>query len=199
MENMDEKENIINGHEYVDLGLSVLWATCNVGAEKPEDYGDYYAWGVTTTKLKYQKEKNDCETRGKIIGDIGRTRRDVARVVWGGAWRMPTEMEFKELIDNCEWEGTTRKTSDGYEVNGYKVTGKNGISIFLPEAGHKYRTQVKQYNERGNYWSSTPNEDSNTEARYLYFYHREDHQGYAIGRQDRCYGLQIRAVAEKNK
>ena len=192
---MDEKENIINGHEYVDLGLSVLWATCNVGAEKPEDYGDYYAWGETETKALYYP--GNSETSGFKIQDIGNTFRDVAHVKWGGRWRMPTKDEFDELIDNCEWEGTTRKTSGGFDVMGYKVTGKNGNSIFLPEAGYKYRTQVKQYNERGSYWSSTPNGDSTTEARYLYFYHREDHQGYAIGRQDRCYGMTIRAVAEK--
>ena len=72
----------INGHEYVDLGLSVVWATCNVGAESPEDYGDYYAWGETQTKPSY--DISNCETWKKDIGDIENTNRDVAHVKWGG-------------------------------------------------------------------------------------------------------------------
>ena len=125
----------INGHEYVDLGLSVRWATCNVGANNPEDYGDYYAWGETKTKKEYTEE--NCETY-KNIGDIKGTSRDVAHVRWGSPWRMPTEEESQELIDNCDWEWTTLNG-----VEGSKVTSrKNGNSIFLPAAGWRYGTSL---------------------------------------------------------
>jgi len=144
----------IAGHEYVDLGLSVKWATCNVGASSPSDYGNYYAWGETTTKLKYIS--STCTTWGKSMSDIaGNPQYDVARANWGGSWRLPTKAESKELIENCNWVWTTY---NGH--NGYKVTSKiNGNTIFLPAAGWREASLLSHEFESGCYWSSTPGGD----------------------------------------
>ena len=139
----------INGHEWVDLGLSVKWATCNIGASSPEGYGNYYAWGETSTKSSYDKE--NCATYEKEIGDIAGTSRDVARVKWGSPWRMPTKAEGEELLNKCTWTWTTRNG-----VSGYKVMGPNGNSIFLPAAGDLVGTSLVSAGDWGGYWSSTP-------------------------------------------
>lgn len=145
-------QNKINGHEYVDLGLSVKWATCNVGANKPEEYGNYYAWGETTTKSSYTED--NCLTCGANISDIsGNATYDAARANWGGSWRMPTEREMEELENKCTWKWTTQSG-----VNGYKVTGPNGNSIFLPAAGDCRGSSRHDVGEDGYYWSSTPDE-----------------------------------------
>ncbi len=97
-----ETSNNSNSYEYVDLGLSVKWATCNVGADSPSDYGDYFAWGEPETKKEY------IDTWGKGMGGIaGNPQYDAARANWGGTWRLPTADEMKELIDKCKWEWTT--------------------------------------------------------------------------------------------
>lgn len=141
-----------NGHEYVDLGLSVLWATCNVGAESPEGYGDYFAWGETKTKESY--DEDNCETWKKEMGEIGGTDRDVAHVKWGGSWRLPTLAECNELIDTCDYEWTTLNGVRG----GMFTNKKNGKSIFLPAAGWRRRTALNGTIHYGSYWSSTPSE-----------------------------------------
>ena len=130
-------------HEYVDLGLSVKWATCNMGASSPEEYGDYYAWGETETKSTYDwntykwcKGSENTLTKYCTDSDYGTVDNktvldpedDVAHVKWGGNWRMPTDAEIEELRENCIWKWTTQNGK-----NGYKVTSKkNGNSIFLP-------------------------------------------------------------------
>jgi len=145
-------DNLINGHEYVDLGLSVKWATCNVGADTPSDYGDYFAWGETTTKSEYTEENS--VTLESLMGDIsGDSLYDAAYDNWGGTWRLPTKAEIDELVDKCEHKWTTQ---GGH--NGYLVTGPNGNSIFLPAAGWRYGSSLGGVGEYGNYWSSTPNE-----------------------------------------
>lgn len=152
----------INGHDYVDLGLSVKWATCNVGADSPEEYGDYYAWGETSTKSSYT-EKNS-KAYGKNIDDIkGNSYYDVARANWGGKWRMPTKKEIQELKEKCTWTWTAIGSHSGY-----KVTGPSGKSIFLPAAGLRDKS-LKYANERGYYLSSTPckNHDNNYESAYF--------------------------------
>ena len=157
-------EGTINGHAYVDLGLSVKWATCNVGASSPTDYGNYYAWGETATKSTYTEENSN--TYGKSMGDIGGNYSyDAARANWGGSWHLPTKAEFKELIDNSEseWE-----TVSG--VKGCKFTSKkNGKSIFLPAAGWRERSSMCNAGEIGFYWGSTPYGTFLDSACVLYF------------------------------
>ena len=142
----------INQHEYVDLGLSVVWATCNVGANKAEEYGNYYAWGETTTKESYTRE-NSLAMNQKIMEISGNAEYDVARKEWGGSWRMPTKIEFEELFDsnNCTWKWVTLNG-----INGLRVTSKkNGNSIFLPAGGNYYDTELKNKGVSGSYFSST--------------------------------------------
>ena len=99
------------------------------------------------------------------MGSIaGNSTYDVARAKWGGSWRLPTEDEFQELVDRCTWTWTT------YEgVNGYKVTGPNGNSIFLPAAGWRYGTSLYSKGAYGSYWSATPYEGNTGSAYYLGF------------------------------
>ena len=170
-----------NGYEWVDLGLSVKWATCNVGASSPSDYGDYYAWGETSTKSSY--DEDNSKTFGKSMGNIGgNSSYDVARYRWGASWRLPTKAEFQELIDKCTW---TWMTQGGH--NGYKVTGKNGKSIFLPAAGWRGGTSPYYVGEYGIYWSSTPDESNSLCFRSSYHH---------VGWSSRYYGRSVRPVVE---
>ena len=163
---------IENGHEYVNLGLSVKWATCNVGAERPEDYGDYFAWGEVEPKdtynwstYKYCNGTYDSMTKycnkrsyGKdgfidnktllVLSD------DAATVNWGGAWRMPTEVEFKELVDNCVWSWTNEKGVYGYRVRSL-ISGYSDCSIFLPAAGFMDGETLYGVKLCGLYWSNS--------------------------------------------
>ena len=155
--------NTINGYEYVDLGLSVKWATCNVGASESEEYGDYYAWGETTTKISY--DVDNSKTYGKNFEDIsGNQNHDVARANWGKTWRIPTKVEMEELESKCTWTWTAKSGT-----NGYKVTGPNGNSIFLPAAGYCNGTSHNDVGEYGDYWSSSPNEGNDDLACDLFF------------------------------
>ncbi len=155
--------NTVNGHEFVDLGLSVMWATCNIGADSPSDYGDYFAWGETEPKSEYTEENSI--TYGKSIGSIaGNPEYDAATTNWGGTWRMPSKGEIDELIDRCEHTWTTQ---DG--VKGYKVTGSNGNSIFLPAAGWRDGTSLNYAGGYGDYWSATPYEGDTINSYYLFF------------------------------
>ena len=183
---------LINGHDYVDLGLSVKWATCNVGANKPSDYGNYYAWGETETKSTYTEE--NCETWEKQIGNIGYTSRDVAHVKWGGSWRMPTEVEFEELLDenNCDWTWITMNGVNGYKVTSKKLGYKDNY-IFLPTAGRHFDGPTPIYSgKNGDYWSSSPYENNACRAVHLYF------DGYYICqlKKGRYIGMPVRPVSE---
>lgn len=185
-----------NGHEYVDLGLSVKWATMNVGANSPEDHGEEYAWGELTTKLTYTWENykfgnaneyslikyNYSSGYGIVDNKITlESEDDVASVNWGGTWRMPTYEELYELVKKCTWESNTQNG-----VKGYKVIGRNGNSIFIP-----IETIVNQYSVT--YWSSSiykPNVSYPQYAQCLSFW-----RGYAdVSYQLRCNGNSIRAV-----
>ena len=180
-------EGTTNGHDWVDLGLpsGLKWATCNVGATAPEQYGDYYSWGEVETKTAYNS--NNCSTMYQQIDDFsGDPQYDVARKKWGDAWRMPTSEEQKELLDNCTWELTTINS-----ISGYKVTGPNGNSIFLPAAGYYYDTYVNFAGYYGGYWSSTPHADDDS-AYYLGFDDKEQREN-AYYRSD---GQSVRAVIE---
>lgn len=169
-------------HEYVDLGLpsGLLWATCNVGADSPDDYGDYFAWGETETKSDYDWDtykwcngsKNTLTkycTKSSYGTVDNRTvlemSDDAARANWGGDWRMPTTDDWQELYDNCTWTWM----SDG-DVGGYRVTGSNGHSLFLPAAGNRNGTSLYGAGSFGIYWSSSLNTVSPYYAYYLYFY-----------------------------
>ncbi|MBQ2978651.1 MAG: hypothetical protein IJE18_00915 [Bacteroidaceae bacterium] len=149
--NNNNSSNIHNKHEYVDMGLSVKWATCNVGAKTPEDYGYYYAWGETETKTEYTEENSI--THGKVLGDIsGDPIYDTARANWGGDWRMPTISEIIELVENCKFEFVTQNGVNGYKV----ISNKNGNNIFLPCAG-AYNEDYALYGagEKFFIWSSS--------------------------------------------
>ena len=149
-----------NNHEYVDLGLpsGLRWATCNVGAENPWEYGNYYAWGEINTKGEYTEGNN--LTYGVEVGDISaNSEYDAATANWGSEWRMPTSIEFEELINNCTWTWTVQN-----EVNGYLVTGPNGNSIFLPASGIISGTSYFYTSSCGSYWTSTPSAMSDRTA-----------------------------------
>ena len=180
-------EPVINGHEYVDLGLSVKWAICNVGASKPEEYGNYYAWGETSTKSSYTE--NNSVTYRKNFSDIGgNPTYDVAREKWGSTWRLPTKAEFEELRQNCTWTWTTQNG-----INGYKVTSKkNGNSIFLPAAGWRNGTSLNRQGPFGFYWSSTPHESNSDSAYSLYFFSGYHYTYWYY----RFYGQSVRPVSE---
>lgn len=153
-------------HEFVDLGLSVKWATCNVGASKPEECGDYFAWGETTPKTNYSWSTyryckgvyatitKYCTSRS--YGSIDRLTQlelsdDAAHVNWGRDWRMPTYEEQKELRNKCIWKWTTQNG-----VNGYQVISKlNGNSIFLPATGYRYANSVRRKGKLCFLWSSS--------------------------------------------
>ena len=144
-----------NGHEWVDLGLSVKWATCNVGASYPCEDGDLFAWGETETKetydysnsLTYRLGISELKSLGFIDGKGNlASSHDAAAANWGGNWRMPTESEMEELVNNCTWEWLITHTGIWCEV-----TGPNGNSITLPAAGNDLND--------GSYWSSTPYDD----------------------------------------
>lgn len=143
----------INGHKFVDMGLpsGLKWATCNVGASKPDDYGDFYAWGELETKKTFIVD--NCETYCEIINDIsGNPMYDVAKAKWGGSWRIPTKEEFMELLNTCDWDMITLNG----ENKGYKVTSRNnGNSIIFPAAG-EYMELLYFAGSMGEYRCSTP-------------------------------------------
>ncbi len=197
------EESISNRKKFVDLGLpsGTLWATCNVGANSPEDNGDYFAWGETEPKARYfwdtykfgtyshgPSTKNDYSkltkynpTDGKKILDASD---DAATVNWGSEWRMPTTAEQNELRTECTWEWDAQK-------KGYQVIGKNGNSIFLPAAGSRDSgNSISDEGLVGNYWSSSLNPDYPSSALHLFFTssYRDS------GGQGRDFGHSVRPV-----
>ena len=172
--------------------------TCNVGAERPEEYGDYFAWGETSPKDEYTEETyqyvkftedawGDKTAEYTNLGDISGTQYDAASVNWGGTWRMPTKAEQQELLNNCTWEKSMYN-----DVKGYLVTGPNGNSIFLPAAGYRYGSSSYDVGSYGDYWSSTPREGSDHDACYLFF----GSEGLGWDWSYRYVGLSVRPVSE---
>lgn len=184
------EETVINGHEYVDLGLSVLWATCNVGADAPEQYGSYYAWGETTRKSDYSESRYryySGDQYQSIGTDICGTRYDVAHSSWGGAWRMPSLEEIKELTERCTW---TWAEQEG--VSGYRIQGPSGASVFLPAAGYYSGKSLQGVGQKGFYWSGMQSADLLSAAYNINF------TGYTgQWTASRAYGFSVRPVHER--
>lgn len=143
---------INNGYEWVDLGLSVRWATCNLGANKPYGYGDFYSWGALASSYSFNPDS--CRTYNKAIDDINRSQQyDAASVKMQGTWRLPTQVECEELIKNCIWTWAERNGTYGFEVKS-KV---NSNSIFLPASGvYESPENNTDTGVLGCYWTSTP-------------------------------------------
>lgn len=213
-------KNRSNGHEYVDLGLpsGLKWATCNVGATTPEDYGDYFAWGETEPYYtEGHSQDNPCTSW--ITGKTGynwasyrlckgssltmtkyctsssygtvdnkttlELADDAAYKNWGGSWRMPTKAEQDELLTKCTWTWTTQGN-----VKGYKVTGPNGNSIFLPAAGYRGEGSLDSAGSGGYYWSSSLSTSYSGSAYYLDF----GSSNVSSSDHGRSYGQSVRAV-----
>ena len=200
------------------LPSGLKWAKCNLGASKPSDYGDYYSWGETAPKADYDwptykwmqagKSNSDYITKytvadgqtwgiwydssGAFIGDnktVLDAADDAATAKLGSPWRMPTEVEIKELRDNCTW---TRTTQDG--VNGYQVDGPNGNAIFLPAAGY-YKGTMRYERSKGYYWSSSLDTDLSFFARSYYACGLHFESGGYFGYNSfREYGYSVRPV-----
>ena len=183
------------------LLYDLFWGTCNLGAEKPEDYGDYYAWGEVETKDNYSwstykwgnsstnlTKYNTDRTRGSVDNKtVLESEDDAAHVKLGGSWRMPTDVEWKELRTECTWTWTTQNG-----VNGLLVTGPNGNSIFLPAASLRESTSLCGVGSYGYYWSSSLNTGYPIDALGVNFYFSDVYRSY----YDRYYGLTVRPVTE---
>ena len=147
---ISEPDGHLNGHGYVDLGLpsKTKWATCNVGANFPEDYGYYLAWGETEPKNEYVYNKTPlCDV---AIDDISNNENyDVAKIKWGNGWSIPTKYQWDELIRCCKIR-VTKKNG----VNGVLLVGRNGKSVFFPSGGRKLNTLLQFEGCDGYYWSS---------------------------------------------
>ena len=202
----------------VDLGLSVFWASCNLGAGKPEEYGDYYAWGETDPYYSSQdpltwkdgKTGYDIESyKWFNVSSLDLTKYntksfngnvdnktvlepedDVAHVKLGGKWRMPTDAEWTELKAKCTWTWITNYKGRG--INGTLVKATNGNSIFLPAAGYWSGTYFFNAGSSGHYWSSSLDVDYPGSAWIFYF------NSGNLGRNyyGRCSGLTVRPVSE---
>ena len=195
--------------EAVDLGLSVKWASWNVGAIAPEEYGFYFAWGEVEPKIYY-----DWSTYKWSNGDYLKLTKycpsdqagywdgagspdektvldpedDAAHVNWGGSWRMPTDAEWVELQENCTWTWAAQSGVDGYMV----TSNVNGNSIFLPAAGRWYAAFPNAVGSSGYYWSSSLRTDGPSSAWNLRFFSGGVFWEY----YNRLYGFSVRPVTE---
>lgn len=187
----------------VDLGLSVKWAQCNIGAATPEEFGNYYAWGETDIKEKYiwdtYKHCNGTSTSltkycsyesfGHVDSKMQLEQHDdVATATLGDGWRLPTIAEYEELMNKCTWVWTTKNG-----VNGYKVTGRNGKSIFLPAAGYRYNSMLYSENSYALYWLNSLNDAGCYYAQCAVFYENNLQHNFKM----RFYGLTVRAVYDR--
>ncbi len=174
--------------EAVDLGLSVKWASWNVGASAPEEFGGRYGWADPTGE-KQTTELDDYPS-ATPPADICGTEYDIARAQWGDGWRLPSQAEFQELVDNCTWEWT--------EVNGVtgrRATATNGNSVFFPAAASRDgETVSNQVGQRGCYWSGTlyPGND----ARYAYYFYFYEGNQQPTRNNRRYMGYSVRPVKE---
>lgn len=192
-------DGVINGHEWVDLGLpsGLKWATCNVGATTPEGFGYYFAWGETTTKSEYTEDNsltydkdNTWLRNNDYVDESGNLTmsHDAANQNWGGTWRMPTKHEIEELLENTTTQWTTLSG-----VKGCLVTStRNGKSIFIPAAGWRDWVWFRKVGEYGIQWSSTLSGSIPSRAIGLYF----SSDAFHTDQDNRRYGRSVRPVSE---
>ena len=193
----------------VNMGLSVDWAASNLGAASPYECGNYYAWGETNTKNRFERSnykygKGDFDVllkynTNEAFGYVDRLTQlqlsdDAARKYLGGGWRMPTSREWKELIDNCRWTWTQRNGSSGYLV----VSRITGAEIFIPIGGYYEGDTNYNKNKNGFYWSSSLQAGYPSAAEYLEFEAESDYNPCSIEATFRSYGLLIRPVRDKS-
>ncbi|MBQ2076313.1 MAG: hypothetical protein II471_02255 [Bacteroidales bacterium] len=180
----------------------LLWATCNVGATNPEDYGDYFEWGDTETKDVYHYSNNrhyDAvnRTHTKYISKDGlvvlESNDDAATANLGNGWRMPTKEDVEELLNNCT---NVLTTING--VDGHLFTGSNGNSIFMPAAGYRSDSSFYHDGSEGHYWSSTPM-IGDPFAMVWYFYFELGDYTHNIAPASRSFGYSVRAVCQPQK
>ena len=194
---LPELDDPYNGHEYVDLGLpsGLKWATCNVGASSPEEYGLYFAWGETTGYTREQvpdvrefiMEEYEDTLAASISADLT-LEQDAAHVNMGGNWRMPTKAEYQELFDNCNdfWTNDYRVTGIAGRIFRSKVNGKE---VFFPAAGscNEYLDFVGSY---GYYWSAS------WRSEYDVWNFILNHNNHYIEKAARYEGKSVRGVCE---
>ncbi len=205
-------KNEINGHEYVDLGLpsGLKWATCNVGANRPEVYGDYFAWGEiesknSYTELNYKHAKIgkklfnvfkseilldnsiDYDKFDNIGQNISNSKYDAAKMKWGCGWRLPTDNECEELVKKCKWVWTTQNGKEGYVIY-----GPNGNTIFFPASGWRIGSLLRDIGVNGGNWSST--QGNGTTYAHCLSYKKGQ---YLVHLFDRDHGYCIRPVVDK--
>ena len=176
-----------NGYQYVDLGLSVKWATCNLGATAPEESGHYFSWGEIMPNKNSKYTEKDSRTFNKPFQDIsGNPSYDAARANMKGGWRIPTRDELKELVNKCRFDWDSEK-------KGYRITGPSGNSIFLPASGIYTSSKLLQVKQACNLWSSTPYRGKNKFTHTLFF---NSENKYSIGTIYRYMGCNIRPVID---
>ena len=190
------------GHDWIDLGLSVCWATMNLRANMPSEPGGTFAWGETDKKFNFSwytysfckgsytslTKYNSEESYGTIDNkEFLEIEDDAAAVNWGGRWRMPTSEEFEELLTKCKWEWTKQK-----KCKGYLVTGPNGNSIFLPTCGYRFGSTTNFPKDLGCYWSSSFVKKHPSLGVSLHF----GSGARRLNQLGRCFGLSIRPVLD---
>lgn len=183
-------------HQYVDLGLSVKWATTNVDASAPEESGGYYAWGEIETKASYSSDNYKYYTNGKTPTKYVNSDKtpvlapedDVASVKWGGDWRMPTKQEWEELFNNCDVEWTTQNGVPGRKFTSKKVRYLQN-SIFIPAVGEKYK-EINRSEGMGRYWTSSSAPKDNSRSSYVTF----GSGGFGVFDESRETGRPVRPV-----
>lgn len=178
-----------DGVESVDLGLSVNWASCNLGAQSSADTGAYLAWAETEEKANYTWDTYfDPRCERPLEGISGMPPYDVVAATWGGDWRLPTLEEMQELCDRCSWTWTEQ---DGHK--GCTVTGPSGASIFLPAAGTRQGTDLYLADNYGAYLTGTRDESNHFYVRSLVFFSTAEHW---LEANLRDYGQSVRAVCK---
>ena len=199
---VDDEETILAGREVrrfgkfdaVDLGLSVLWADCNVGGDSESPIGGLYGWADPTGEKASQNIKDYLEFEGglyiKTPRNISGTQYDIATAKWGQGWRMPSKEDWKELIEKCKW--TKEKA---FHVYGYRVEGPNGNSIFLPNTGLRYGEAISN-TDAGYYWTSEMAQN-NRECACYYYFDREIHNESVDTRTFVYSGRAVRPIRNK--